>query len=90
MKARADTMVNSGPFALCVIDASTGAALREYTDATGQHVWVCGEEGKEFFVQVQHVASPGVDTECSLSVDGNDIGYRWVACSNVLRCVRPS
>ena len=82
-------MVNSGPFALRVIDASAGAALREYTDATGQ-VWVCGEEGKEFFVQVQHVASPGVDTECSLSVDGNDIGYRWGEYSNVLRCIRRS
>lgn len=70
-------MVRTGCFELLLIDAVTKQPLLEKVDGEGK-VWVKGDPGDEFFVQVISSMPRGTDVDASVKVDGNDLGYGWV------------
>ena len=67
-------MVRAGPYSLRVVDADTNAALAEHVDGFGQ-AWVAGEEGREFWVEIEHIAESAPMAVCKVYVDGAYIGF---------------
>ena len=73
-------MVKHGDFELVLIDAVTSLPLQEKTDALGR-TWVKGDDGQEFFVQVNNSVLRRCGLEVDVYVDGHDVGYSWGSVS---------
>lgn len=67
-------MPTQGDCAFDLVDAITNELLFSIVDAQGQ-VWVCREEGQEFFLRVKNIGNERHGVH-NIRVDGSRIAYR--------------